>query len=179
MVREKGHQLLAESLCIYGGALGVMLLGLAGTFLPAIPGIPLVWLGVAGYGILDRFSHLSLPAFLGLTLVAAIGTTAELWGTQIGARVGGASGWSAAAGSCVGIVALFFLSLPLALLAAVVGVFGIEFLRSSRSSDGPRDTVGQAAKGGGGWLAGWALSFVVQFSVSLFMIILFLWATLF
>jgi len=170
---------LAGSLCLYGGALGLMLLGLAGSFLPAIPGIPLVWLGVAGYGILDGFNHLSLPVFLGLTVIAAIGATAEMWGTQVGARAGGASGWSALVGSCVGTVALVFLSLPLALLAALAGVFGMEFLRSSRSSDSRRDDVGQAARGSSGWLAGWALSFVLQFSVSMFMILLFLWATLF
>jgi uncharacterized protein YqgC (DUF456 family) len=170
---------LAEQLCLYGVALGLMLLGLAGTFLPALPGIPLVWLGAAVYGVLDRFQHLSLPIFLILTAIAAVGSTAEMWGTQVGARAGGASGWSAFVGSCVGMVALFFLSIPLALLAALLGVFGTEFLRSSRSSGSRRDDVGQAARGSSGWLAGWALSFVLQFSVSVFMILLFLWATLF
>lgn len=170
---------MAESLCLYSGALGLMLLGLAGSFLPAVPGIPLVWLGAAGYGILDGFDRLSLPVFLGLTVVAAIGTTAEMWGTQVGARAGGASGWSALVGSCAAMVALVFLSLPLALLAALMGVFGMEFLRSSRSSSSRRDDVGQAARGSSGWLAGWALSFVLQFSVSILMILLFLWATLF
>ena len=87
-------------MCLYGGALGLMLLGLAGSFLPVIPGIPLVWLGAAVYGILDGFNHLNLPVFLGMTVVAAIGATAEMWGSQVGARVGGASGWSALAGSC-------------------------------------------------------------------------------
>jgi hypothetical protein len=168
-----------ESICLFGGVVGVMLLGLAGAFLPLIPGVPLVWLGATVYGIVDGFRHLSLAAFFVLTLVGAIGTTAEWWATQIGARAGGASGWSAAAGSCLGGVAMLFFGLPLALLAALAGVFGVELLRTSRASGWERDGVESAARGSGGWLAGWALSAVAQFSVSLFMILFFLWAVLF
>jgi uncharacterized protein YqgC (DUF456 family) len=170
---------LAEAVCLFGGAVGVMLLGLAGAFLPLVPGLPLVWLGVAIYGFLDGFQHLSLAVFLILTLVAAIGTTAEMWSTQIGARAGGASGWSAIVGSCLGMVAMLFFSLPLALLAAVAAVFGIELLRTSRSPDKGQGSVGVAARGSGGWLAGWALSAVSQFFISLFIILFFLWAVLF
>lgn len=168
-----------RTVCLFGGALGVMLLGLAGAFLPLIPGVPLVWLGAAGYGLLDGFRHLSFTAFLVLTLVGAIGTTAEVWATQIGARAGGASGWSAAAGSCLGGLAMLFFSLPIALLAALAGVFGVELLRTSHSSELRRDDVEAAARGSGGWLLGWAVSAVAQFAVSLFMILLFLWSVLF
>jgi uncharacterized protein YqgC (DUF456 family) len=169
---------LVESLCLFGGAFAVMLVGLAGAFLPGIPGVPLVWLGVAGYSLLDRFQHLGFSTFLVLTLLGAIGTTAELWVTQAGARAGGASGWSAAAGSCVGMVAMFFFSLPIALLAALAGVFGSEWLRTFRSSD-RRGDVEAAARGSGGWLAGWVLSVVLEFSLSVLMILVFLWTVLF
>jgi uncharacterized protein YqgC (DUF456 family) len=156
-----------------------MLLGLAGTVLPIIPGVPLIWLGVTGYGLLDGFHHLSIPAFLVLTLLGAMGTTAEMWATQIGARAGGASGWSAAVGSCLGGLAMLFFSVPMALLTALAGVFGVEVLRKSRSSGWRQSDVKAAAQGSGGWLAGWALSAVVQFSISLFMILFFLWIVLF
>jgi hypothetical protein len=148
-----------------------MLLGLAGAFLPIIPGVPLVWLGVAGYGLLDRFDHLSLPAFLVLTLLGAVGTTAELWATQFGTRAGGASGGSAVAGSCLGGLLMLFFGLPIALLGALAGVFGVEWWR--------RKDPRTAARGSGGWLLGWTLSAVAQFVISCFMILFFLWATLF
>ena len=170
---------MAESLCLFGGAMGIMLLGLAGAVLPIIPGVPLVWLGAAVYGFVDGFEHLNLPAFLVLPLVAAVGTTAELWATQIGARSGGASCWSAAFGSCLGMLVMFFFSLPFALLAAVAGIFGVELLRAYRSPDREGIGVGSAARGSGGWLAGWALSIVTQFAISLFMIVFFLWVVVF
>lgn len=160
-----------EPLCLLGGALGVMLLGLVGAFLPFIPSVPLVWLGATGYGILDGFHHLSLPAFLVLTVLGAVGTTAEVWATQIGAQAGGASGWSALAGSCLGGLIMLFFGLPIALLAALAGVFGIEWLR--------RGDLETAARGSGGWLAGWALSAVAQFFISLFMMLFFVWVVIF
>jgi uncharacterized protein YqgC (DUF456 family) len=155
-----------------------MLFGLAGAFLPLVPGVPLVWLGAAAYAVLDGFQHLDGAAFAVLTLLGALGTTAEFWASQVGARAGGASGWSAIAGSCAGgIVALFF-SLPLALLAALASIFGAEMLRSYRTSRWTQPDVRMAARGSGGWLAGWALSALAQFSVSVFMILIFLWAVL-
>jgi hypothetical protein len=64
-------------------------------------------------------------------------------------------------------------------LAALAGVFGVELFRVSRSGGWQREGVETAARGSGGWLAGWAVSAVAQFSVSLFMILFFLWAVLF
>jgi uncharacterized protein YqgC (DUF456 family) len=170
---------LAQSLLLFVGAFFLMLLGLLGAFLPVLPGVPLVWLGATLYGLVDGFHHLSLPVFLLLTVLGAAGTTAELWATQIGARAGGASGWSAFAGSCLGGLAMLFLGLPLALLAALAGVFGIEFMRSSRLTPGERRNLGVAARSSGGWLAGWVLSALAQFSVSVFMILIFFWAIIF
>jgi uncharacterized protein YqgC (DUF456 family) len=83
------------------------------------------------------------------------------------------------AGSCLGGLTMLFFSLPIALLAALASVFGVELLRATRSSGARRSDVEAAARGSGGWLAGWVLSSVAQFSVSLFMILFFLWAVLF
>jgi len=40
-------------------ALIVMLVGLAGIFLPVVPGVALIWLAAAGYAIADGFTHLA------------------------------------------------------------------------------------------------------------------------
>ncbi len=162
---------MLDSICLFGVALLVMLLGLVGSVLPVIPCVPLVWLGAAGYGLVDRFQHLSPLAFVILTLFGIVGTTAELWAAHLGARTGGASGCSAFAGSCVGGLVLLFFSLPIAILAALASVFGFEVLKGQER--------GRAAQGAGGWLAGWALSAVAQFFVGLFMILFFVWQVLF
>ncbi len=52
-----------------------MVVGLSGIFLPFLPGVPVVWLGLSTYAIFTDFRELSLVAiliFLGLTILSAI-----------------------------------------------------------------------------------------------------------
>ncbi len=143
----------------------VMLVGLLGTLVPGIPGIPLIWLALAGFEVFDRFQHLSIPAFLLLTAVALVGTTAEVWGTRLFVHATGGSGWTAAAGSCLAVIGLLFFTLPMALVIALAGVFGLEWRR--------RKSACGAALSSAGWLAGWALSLVVQLTTAIVIILLF------
>ncbi len=143
-----------------------MLVGLVGTIVPGIPGVPLVWVALTGFAILDRFQHLELINFLFLTGLAAIGTGAEVWGTQLFVRAGGGSGWSAFAGTCLTAIGLVFFTLPVALILALAGVFGIEWRRR-------RDVKG-AALSSAGWMIGWVLSLAVEFSIAGVIILLFI-----
>lgn len=40
-------------------ALAVMLVGVAGVLMPALPGIPLIWLAMLGYGLVEGFREMS------------------------------------------------------------------------------------------------------------------------
>lgn len=56
-------------------ALAIAFIGLAGVFLPFLPGVPIVWLGLAIYAYLTGFATLSLTTvlvFLGLTFLTII-----------------------------------------------------------------------------------------------------------
>ena len=75
-------------------ALIVMLIGLAGIFLPVVPGVALIWLAAVGYAVADGFTHVGPLALAALTLLGLLGVTAELWMSSLGGRVGGASWWS-------------------------------------------------------------------------------------
>ncbi len=148
----------------------VMLLGLAGTLVPGLPGFPLIWLALAGFVVFDRFQHLPVLNFLFLTLLAGIGTSVELWATQLFVRATGGSGLAATVGSCLTVIGLIFFTLPAALLIAVVSVFGIEWRRR-------RDAV-RAALSGVGWLTGWVLSLIVEVAMASAIILLFVqWVT--
>ncbi len=146
-------------------SLVLMVIGLVGTVVPGIPGVPLVWLGLVLFAILDQLHHLPLLTFILLTLIAALGTAADIWGTQLWTRKTGASGWSAMLGSCLLVIGLFFLTLPVALLLAVAGVFSLEWRRRSNAK--------MAAISSSAWLAGWLFSTVVEFCAALVIILLF------
>ena len=146
-------------------ALLVMLIGLIGTFVPGVPGVPLVWLAAAAFALLDRFHQLGLFSFLSITLLGIVGTTAGIWGSQLLARATGGSGRSAAAGTCLAALGLIFFTVPIALLLALAGVFGIEF---KRRRDAKLATLSSA-----GWLVGWLLTAVIEFVIALVMIVIF------
>ncbi len=152
-------------------ALIVMLVGVAGIFLPVVPGVALIWLAAVGYAVADGFAHLGPLTLAVLTLLGLLGVTAELWMSGLGGKVGGASWWSIAAGSLLGLLGLIFFSVPGAVIGAVLGVLGMEAWR--REGDWR-----EAVKASGGWLAGWLLSVVVQLLIGLAMIALFLWRVL-
>jgi len=149
-------------------ALLVMLIGLLGTIVPGVPGVPLIWLAVVGYVVFDRFQHLGVIAFLVLSGLAVIGTTVEIWTTQAAVRATGGSGWSAAAGTCLAVIGLIFFTVPIALVLALAGVFGIEWKRQSNPK---RAGLGSAA-----WFTGWVISTALQFVIALAMVLIFVGA---
>ncbi len=158
-------------------ALAAMVIGLVGVILPVVPGVGLIWLVVLVYAIAERFTTIDPITFTILTALGAVGFTADLWMSQMGAKVGGASIWSLLAGVVLGaigaIVGLAFLgvgAVPGAILGAVAGIFLAEWYR--------RKDWRQAFKAGGGWLIGCTLSGGVQFLIATLMILIFTWQAL-
>ena len=145
----------------------LMLVGLIGTVLPIIPGTILIFAGALLYALVERFQAVGWPTIVVLGVLAAVATTADLWASSIGAKLGGASGWSVLIGLVAGLVGLVVFSLPGAIIGAVLGVLLTEIVR-----------VGDwrlALKAGSGWVVGWALSTVVQLGVGLIMVAIFVW----
>jgi uncharacterized protein YqgC (DUF456 family) len=145
----------------------IMFVGLLGTVLPVLPGTVLILLGALFYAVLDGFQSVGWPTLLVLGLLTIVATTADIWVGGLGARAGGASGWSILAGLLGGLIGLIFFSLPGAVIGAVLGVLLSEIVRV-------RDWK-QALKAGGGWAAGWLLSVVVQLVLGLAMVVIFIW----
>jgi uncharacterized protein YqgC (DUF456 family) len=148
-------------------ALVLMFIGLLGVILPLVPGIVLVYLAALLYAIIEGFAKIGPITLAVLTVLAVVGVTADLWVSSLGAKVGGASVWALLGGLILGLVGLIFFSLPGAILGSVLGVIMVEL---GRVGDWRK-----VLKSGGGWLIGWLLSTVVQLSLALIMIAIFLW----
>jgi len=155
-------------------AMMVMIIGLVGVILPVVPGLVLIWLGALGFAIAERFASIDPLTFALITIMIFIGVSADIWMTQLGARLGGASFRSQLMGVAGGIIgALLFLvfggiSAGLgAIIGSIAGVFGAEWVRF-------RDW-GRAVRSGTGWLLGWIASTLLQLAVGGLVIALFLW----
>jgi uncharacterized protein YqgC (DUF456 family) len=159
-------------------ALIVMLIGLAGTILPAVPGIGLIWIAALVYAIVERFATIDPLTFAVLTLLAAVGIGSDLLLSHAGSKLAGASWQALAAGFALGaaafVLALIFGgigALPAAIIGTVTGIVLIEFRRQR--------SWREALKAGGGWLVGCLASRAVQFVIALMMIAIFVWQAAF
>ncbi len=139
-------------------AVVVMLAGVVGTFIPALPGLPVVFLAMLVYGFVEGFREIT-PGFLVVALLVVIATqVAEHYARAWGAKrfgAGRAGAWGAVIGSIVG---LFFMPVGL-LLGPFLGALLFE-LFAGRSG-------GEAVKAGFGGLVGVLGSVVVNVMVAL------------
>jgi uncharacterized protein YqgC (DUF456 family) len=161
----------------FWAALAAMLVGLLGVLLPAIPGVALIWLVALIYAVAERFATIDPITFVIITVLGAIGVTADLWMSQTGARIGGASIRSMLIGLGAGLIgallgALFLGigAVPGALVGTLIGIFLAEYYR--------REDWREALKVAGAWLIGCTLSSVVQLFLGIVMIAIFIWQVL-
>ncbi len=142
----------------------IMLAGLVGCIAPVLPGPPLVWLGALFYGWQTDWEKIG-PFFLAITLITAlVGGSADLWMGFLGAKKGGASFLAQVAalvGGILGFLALGF-SVPGLLLGSIGGIVLVEWQRH-------RDW-NAVVRAGGGYLAGYLLSVVVEVVAALVII---------
>jgi uncharacterized protein YqgC (DUF456 family) len=158
-------------------ALAAMFVGLLGVILPLVPGVGFIWLVTLVYAIAERFATIDPLTFFVLTVLGAIGFSADLWMTQVGAKIGGASFWSLLAGLALGaigaVIGAIFLGIGAvvgAFVGAIAGVILAEWYQ--------RKDWNEAIKAGGGWLVGCTLSGGVQFFIAILMILIFVWQAL-
>jgi uncharacterized protein len=105
---------------LYAIAATLMLVGLAGAIVPALPGIPLIFAGIWLIAGLDHYHHIGLWWLLGIAVIGTVGLTVDLLAGAMGAKRAGASQqavWGALAGTAIGL----FFGLPGLLLGPFVG----------------------------------------------------------
>ncbi len=102
----------------------LVLLGLAGTFLPALPGVPLIFGGLFLVAYLGNFERIGWPTLLILGVLTALAVVADFVATLLGAKRAGASTLAlvgAAIGSVLGIFSSLWGLLVFPFIGAVVG----------------------------------------------------------
>jgi|SRR5665213_749759 len=105
---------------LYLIAVALMVAGMIGAILPALPGIPLIFGGIWLIAGVDHYQHLGLWWLLGIAAVGAVGLVLDLLAGALGAKRVGASRqavWGALVGTAIGL----FLGLPGLLLGPFVG----------------------------------------------------------
>ena len=177
----------------------IMLIGLAGSVLPGLPGVPLIFLSALVYAIATDFEVVGWLVISLLGVFAAIALVADFFATTYGARRFGASGWGTVGGAIGGIVGALVGALFLgigALFGLILGTIGGVFLGEylKRRKDEPaaeqqgaeqsrvrrarteRGDWRRASRAAGGVFVGYLVSAVVQGLLGLLSVIVFVLA---
>ncbi|WP_226468501.1 DUF456 domain-containing protein [Luteimonas panaciterrae] len=153
-------------------AAAMVLLGLIGIVLPALPGVPLIFAGMLLAAAADGFERVQWWWIVILGVLTLISVGIDFWATAIGAKRVGASR-KALLGAVLGTFAGLFFG-PIGLFVGPFAGAALGELWHGRSIDSKR--VGQAAKVGFGTWLGIALGIALKIALACTMLGLFAWA---
>jgi uncharacterized protein len=155
---------------LFAATLFFMLVGLLGLFVPAFPGLTIIWLSALVYGILSGgFDWVAGLLFVLISILWLVGTFGDNVLMGAGARKGGATWFSIILGGIAGILGTVLFPPFGGLLAAPLTVLLFEYLHK-------RD-LRRAFLAVRGLAIGWGLTFFLRFGVGILMILLWLiWA---
>ena len=144
--------------------------GLVGTVLPAIPGVPLIFLGLFVAAWAEGFQHVGMGTITVLGVMALVAYGVDLAAGALGARKFGASRL-AVVGAMVGAVVGLFMGIPGVLIGPFVGAAAGELVAR-------RDLLQAGRAGFGTWL-GLVVGAAVKIAISFSMVAVFLAARVF
>jgi uncharacterized protein YqgC (DUF456 family) len=151
-------------------AITLVLVGFVGSFLPALPGAPVVFAGLLIGAWIDGFQKVGWVTLVVLGFLALISSGIDALSTSLGAKSLGAS-TEAIAGAVLGFLVGIFFGLPGLILGPFLGAFIGELLHR-------RDWIQAGKVGVGTWL-GLVVGGAAKAAILLTMIGLFLTAYLF
>jgi uncharacterized protein len=148
-------------------AVMLVLVGLAGTLLPILPGVPLVFAGLLLGAWIDGFVHVGWPLLLVLALLTALSVVVDVAATSLGAKGAGA-GRAAMLGAAIGtIVGLFF---------GPVGLLVGPFLGAAAGQFLVRQDLLEAGRAGVGAWVGFLLGSLAKLALGVAMVLIFVLA---
>lgn len=121
-------------------AIGLAVVGVVGSLLPAVPGATLSLAGALLYWWSTGYTDPSLVVLAGFALVAVAAVAVDVAGSAVAVRAGGASSLTAAIALVAGLV-LGLVTGPVGFVLGVAGAaFAVEYYRT-----GEREASGRAA----------------------------------
>lgn len=118
-----------------------IIVGFAGAILPALPGIPLILVGLILIAWLDGFANVGAGVLIGLTLLTLLSIAVDFIATAEGARRFGA-GRAAILGATIGLIVGIFFGPMGILLGPFVGAAVGHALGKANFNDSMRAGVG-------------------------------------
>jgi uncharacterized protein YqgC (DUF456 family) len=118
-------------------AILLMVAGVVGTFVPAIPGVPLVFAGMLAGAWIDHFTRVGAITLAILGALTVLALAIDFAATVLGAKRAGASRL-ALIGAAVGTVVGLFFGLPGLLLGPFVGAVVGELMARRSLEDAAR-----------------------------------------
>lgn len=149
----------------------LMLIGLAGTIIPMLPGLPIMWAGALLYAILTGFKEVGWGYLIIFGVLTVVMQVLDYMANLYGARKMGAGGWGIL-GAFVGmLVGLFTGGVIGLLIGSFAGAILGEMLVGKTGS--------QALKAGVGTFLGFLGGTLIKFVLGCIMLGAFLWIILF
>ena len=143
--------------------LGVALIvvGLVGLALPAVPGTPLIFLGILAVGAADGFARLSPLTLFFIALLAFLSWAVDYAAGVLGARRAGASRWGVIGGAVGMLLGLAF-GLPGLIFGPAIGAFAFEYYKDP--------DFRRASRAGAGVFVGFVVGTVLKFALAFMML---------
>lgn len=111
---------MAVTILLWILAVALVIAGLAGMLLPALPGAPLLFAGLLVAAWAEDFAYVGMKTLIVLGILAALSYALDIAATALGARRFGASS-RAVTGAALGTVAGLFFGLPGLVLGPFLG----------------------------------------------------------
>jgi uncharacterized protein YqgC (DUF456 family) len=122
-------------------AVVMMLVGIAGTVLPALPGLPLVFAGMLLAAWTDHFAHVGTFTLVVLGILSVLAVVIDFVASMLGAKRVGASP-RALWGATIGTIAGLFFGIPGLLLGPFLGAVAGELTAGSHVHHATRVGIG-------------------------------------
>ena len=108
-----------------------MAIGLIGTILPILPGLPIIWGAALVYGLGEGFGTPGTISFAAISILLVIGMVAHFIVPQRRVSAAGAPTSTLVAGAVAGVIGFFVIPVVGLVVGAVVGVLLAERSRTS------------------------------------------------